>query len=94
MGKKIIIYDTTLRDGMQGLGVNFSLKDKIEITEKLDEMKVDYIEGGFPMASDKEAAFFEEFRKKTIKIRKTGGIRIYPGTEQKGRIRPSYPGPP
>ncbi|MBI9103085.1 MAG: citramalate synthase [Spirochaetales bacterium] len=68
MSRKIYIYDTTLRDGMQGLGVNFSLKDKIEITEKLDEMQVDYIEGGFPMASEKEAAYFEEFKKKPLKF--------------------------
>ncbi len=67
MSKKIAIYDTTLRDGMQGLGVNFGLEDKIQITEKLDEMCVDYIEGGFPFASEKESAFFDAFRKKNLK---------------------------
>ena len=41
--KRIFIYDTTLRDGSQGEGVNFSLQDKLNITRKLDEMGVDFI---------------------------------------------------
>jgi 2-isopropylmalate synthase len=57
--KKIIIYDTTLRDGMQGIEVNYSMQDKVQIYHKLDQLNIDYIEGGFPLASDKEAAFFE-----------------------------------
>ncbi len=59
----IQIYDTTLRDGMQGVGVNFTLTDKIQIAHKLDEMKLDYIEGGFPLASEKESAFFRKIKK-------------------------------
>ncbi|HEV3255398.1 MAG TPA: hypothetical protein VG013_00830, partial [Gemmataceae bacterium] len=43
---RIRIYDTTLRDGSQGEGVNFSLQDKLLITRRLDELGVDYIEGG------------------------------------------------
>jgi len=43
---KIYIYDTTLRDGSQGEGIHFSLHDKISITRKLDDLGVDYIEGG------------------------------------------------
>lgn len=42
------IYDTTLRDGNQALGVNLSLSDKLRITEKLDELGIHYIEGGWP----------------------------------------------
>ena len=42
--KKIEIYDTTLRDGTQGEGVNLSLQDKLDITVALDELGVDYIE--------------------------------------------------
>ena len=45
--KKIELYDTTLRDGTQQSGVNLSLEEKILITEKLDELGVDFIEGGF-----------------------------------------------
>ena len=44
------LYDTTLRDGSQGEGVNFSLQDKLLITQKLDEMGFDYIEGGYPLS--------------------------------------------
>ena len=45
---RIAIYDTTLRDGSQGEGVNFSLQDKLLITTRLDELGIDYIEGGYP----------------------------------------------
>ena len=61
--KKIELYDTTLRDGMQGIEVSFSLGDKIQIAHKLDEMGLDYIEGGFPLSNEKEAAFFEQVKK-------------------------------
>jgi 2-isopropylmalate synthase len=61
--KPIVIYDTTLRDGMQGIEISYSLADKIQITQKLDDMKVDYIEGGFPLSSEKESAFFAEIKK-------------------------------
>lgn len=57
--KKIAIFDTTLRDGTQGSGINFTLMDKIEIAHILDESGVDYIEGGFPLASQREADFFK-----------------------------------
>jgi 2-isopropylmalate synthase len=40
--KKIKIYDTTLRDGMQGLEVSFTLEDKLQIAHMLDEMRIDY----------------------------------------------------
>jgi 2-isopropylmalate synthase len=70
MSKKIILYDTTLRDGMQGLGISFSLEDKISISRRLDEMKIDYIEGGFPFANAKENAFFEHFKNQPLEFSK------------------------
>ena len=45
---RIIIYDTTLRDGSQTEGVSYTVNDKIKITHKLDELGVHYIEGGWP----------------------------------------------
>lgn len=60
--KRISIYDTTLRDGSQGEGVNFSLIDKLRITEKLDELGVDYIEGGYPLSNPKDSEYFAEAR--------------------------------
>ena len=46
--KKITIYDTTLRDGAQTMGISFSLNDKLLIARALDQLKIDYIEGGWP----------------------------------------------
>src|SRR5690606_13715304 len=57
--RTIQIYDTTLRDGAQGEGVNFSLVDKLAIAERLDEMGFDFIEGGYPLSNEKDAEFFQ-----------------------------------
>lgn len=65
--KKVIIYDTILRDGMQGTGINFTLEDKIQITLQLDALEVDYIEGGFPLSNNKEADFFKRMKKEKLK---------------------------
>jgi 2-isopropylmalate synthase len=59
----IKIYDTTLRDGMQTEGVSFSLEDKLAIARHLDELGVDYVEGGYPASGPKEAQFFAEVAK-------------------------------
>jgi 2-isopropylmalate synthase len=60
--RRIEIYDTTLRDGMQGEGFNLSLQDKLMIAQKLDELGVDYIEGGFSGSNPKDDQFFREVR--------------------------------
>jgi 2-isopropylmalate synthase len=64
---RIEIYDTTLRDGTQGEGVSLSLVDKLKISEQLDQLGVDYIEGGYPLSNPKDAAYFEEVRKLNLK---------------------------
>ncbi len=56
--RRIQIYDTTLRDGSQGEGVNFSLQDKLLITERLDSLGFDYVEGGFPASNEKDTQYF------------------------------------
>ena len=56
------IYDTTLRDGSQGEGVNFSLQDKLLIAQKLDELGFDFIEGGYPLSNPKDTEFFQQAR--------------------------------
>lgn len=61
--QQLQIYDTTLRDGMQGLNIAFSLEDKLEIVQLLDDFAIDYIEGGFPQSNQKEVQFFEECKK-------------------------------
>jgi len=63
----IIIYDTTLRDGAQTEGIAFTLNDKLKIAEKLDEIGVHFIEGGWPGSNPKDKAFFDEVRKKKLK---------------------------
>ncbi|MCA1334730.1 citramalate synthase [Pseudooceanicola marinus] len=57
--ERLYLYDTTLRDGQQTQGVQFSTPEKIRIAEMLDELGVDYIEGGWPGANPTDSAFFE-----------------------------------
>jgi 2-isopropylmalate synthase len=57
--RRIEMYDTTLRDGSQGEGVNFSLHDKLMIAERLDRLGFDYIEGGYPLSNEKDTEFFQ-----------------------------------
>jgi 2-isopropylmalate synthase len=64
---RILIYDTTLRDGSQGEGVNFSLQDKLLITSRLDDAGFDYIEGGYPLSNPKDAAYFRAVRDLELK---------------------------
>ncbi len=54
------LYDTTLRDGSQGEGINFSLQDKLLITQKLDQMGFDYVEGGYPLSNEKDYEYFQQ----------------------------------
>src|SRR5438477_3281113 len=60
---RIHIYDTTLRDGSQGEGITFSLQDKLLLTRRLDELGIDYIEGGYPLSNPKDFEYFQEVRK-------------------------------
>src|SRR5580692_10658365 len=54
MSDRVIVFDTTLRDGEQSAGVLFTERDKLDIAEKLASMRVDVIEAGFPAASPTE----------------------------------------
>ncbi|MGV3486208.1 MAG: citramalate synthase [Planctomycetaceae bacterium] len=60
--RHVEIYDTTLRDGSQGEGISFSLQDKLNIAQRLAEIGVDYIEGGYPLSNEKDVAFFDKVR--------------------------------
>jgi 2-isopropylmalate synthase len=59
MQRKIILYDTTLRDGTQGEQVTLSAEDKLRIAQKLDAFGIQYVEGGWPGSNPKDARFFE-----------------------------------
>ncbi|NRA39198.1 MAG: citramalate synthase, partial [Planctomycetes bacterium] len=71
---KLDIYDTTLRDGTQGEGVNLSLADKLALTEALDAFGVDYIEGGWPGSNPKDEAFFEQVQSLNLKHAKVSAF--------------------
>jgi len=58
--EKIFIFDTTLRDGAQTQGVDFSIDDKLKIANALDSLGVDYIEGGWPGANPTDTEFFQK----------------------------------
>ena len=60
MSDKIYIFDTTLRDGAQTQGVDFSIDDKEKISLALDNLGVDYIEGGWPGANPTDTEFFNK----------------------------------
>ncbi len=81
MKPEIEIYDTTLRDGTQGEGINFSVMDKLRITEKLDGFGVHYIEGGWPGSNPKDIEFFAEARKRKFKRAK---LAAFGSTRRKG----------
>lgn len=78
----ITVYDSTLRDGAQSEGINFSADDKLAIALKLDELGIRYIEGGYPFSNEKEIAFFKEVRRKPLK---TARIVAF-GTTRRARL--------
>ena len=61
--RKILIYDTLLRDGTQSEDISFSVDDKLRIAEKLDELGIHYIEGGYPGSNPKDLQFFKAAEK-------------------------------
>ena len=67
MKPQVEIYDTTLRDGSQGEGINFSVADKLRIAERLDAFGVHYIEGGWPGSNPKDIEFFAQAKKRKFK---------------------------
>ena len=60
MGERIYLFDTTLRDGAQTQGVDFSVADKMAIARELDQLGIDYVEGGWPGANPTDDAFFAD----------------------------------
>jgi len=60
--ERLYLFDTTLRDGAQTNGVDFSVEDKILIAKTLDELGIDYIEGGYPGANKTDSEFFSKKR--------------------------------
>ena len=86
MKKRLYLFDTTLRDGAQTLGVDFSVEDKLLIAQKLDALGIDYIEGGYPGANPVDTAFFEAPPKLSAKVAAFGM------TKRAGRSTSNDPG--
>ena len=57
---EVVLYDTTLRDGAQMEGISLSVQDKLRIAERLDQLGVHFIEGGWPGSNPKDEEFFEQ----------------------------------
>jgi 2-isopropylmalate synthase len=81
MKPEIELYDTTLRDGSQGEGINFSVMDKLRIAEKLDAFGIHYIEGGWPGSNPKDIEFFAEAKRKKFKHAR---LAAFGATRRKG----------
>ncbi len=79
--RRIEIYDTTLRDGAQAEGVDFAVQDKLLLTERLDELGFDYVEGGYPASNEKDAEFFRRVRDLSLNTARVGAFGM---TRRKG----------
>jgi len=80
MATTMQIYDTTLRDGTQAENFNLSVADKIRISLKLDELGIDFIEGGWPGSNPTSVQFFDEMHNYTLKHAKLsafGSTRVF-----------------
>jgi len=86
---RIQIYDTTLRDGNQGEGVHFSLEDKLLITRRLDELGIDFIEGGYPLSNPKDTEYFQQVRKLNLRHARAVAFGM---TRRKGLAAADDPG--
>lgn len=81
---QVLIFDSTLRDGAQGEGISFSVRDKLLIMQALDSFGVDYIEAGNPASNPKDAEFFKRAREVSLHSAK---LCAFGATHRKG-IRP------
>src|SRR3979409_404191 len=81
MKPEVEIYDTTLRDGSQGEGINFSVADKLRIAERLDAFGIHYIEGGWPGSNPKDIAFFNEAKHRKFR---NARLAAFGSTRRKG----------
>ena len=85
--ERLYVFDTTLRDGAQTSGVDFSVEDKRVIAEALDRLGVDYVEGGWPGANPTDSSFFQAPPKL-----KRAKITAFGMTKRPGRSADNDPG--
>ncbi len=81
----IKLYDTTLRDGTQSEDISFLVQDKVNIAHRLDDLGIDYIEGGWPGSNPKDIAFFEAIRDEKLQHSRIAAF----GSTRRARITPA-----
>src|SRR5437867_3475114 len=81
MKSEVEIYDTTLRDGSQGEGINFSVADKLRIAERIDAFGIHYIEGGWPGSNPKDIEFFAQAKRRKLRRAR---LAAFGATRRKG----------
>lgn len=81
MSRKVEIYDTTLRDGMQREGISISVDEKVQIATRLDRLGVHYIEGGFPGSNPKDVEFYRQMSRRKLK---TATLAAFGMTHKRG----------
>ena len=82
---RIQLYDTTLRDGTQAEDISFQVQDKVQIARRLDELGIDYIEGGWPGSNPKDITFFHEIKKETLSHSKIAAF----GSTRRAKVTPA-----
>ena len=100
MSEKILVFDSTLRDGAQAEGISFSVEDKIRVVETLDKMGIDYIEAGNPGSNPKDIEFFNRIKGIQLKHAKLvafgstrrGGIAVEDDANLRAILETETPG--
>jgi len=82
---RIYLYDTTLRDGTQAEDISFQVEDKVRIAQRLDDLGIDYIEGGWPGSNPKDITFFQDIQKFRLKHSKIAAF----GSTRRARVTPA-----
>ena len=82
---KVTLYDTTLRDGTQAEDISLTVEDKVRIAHALDELGVDYIEGGWPGSNPKDMEFFKAVRREKFAVAKLAAF----GATRRARLKAS-----
>lgn len=82
---KILLYDTTLRDGTQAEDISFQVEDKVRIAKRLDDLGIDYIEGGWPGSNPKDITFFQAIQSETLHHSKVAAF----GSTRRARVTPA-----
>ena len=82
---KILLYDTTLRDGTQAEDISFQVEDKVRIAKRLDELGIDYIEGGWPGSNPKDITFFQAIKSETLQHSKIAAF----GSTRRAKVTPA-----